>query len=74
MVISNTSDLPGTPPGGDTTDEPGRGIPAGKPGTPAGDDAPIGIRKGGNPANIGDEVTTEGDMTFPSAVPEPAQI
>jgi hypothetical protein len=72
MVISNASDLPQTP--GDIDNEPGRGIPAGKPGTPAGEDAPIGIRIGGNPANIGDEVPTEGDVTFPSAVPEPAQI
>lgn len=74
MVISNNSDIPGTPGAGDSGDEPGRGIPAGKPGTPAGEDAPVGIRIGGNPANIGDEVPQESDVTFPAAVPAPAQI
>jgi hypothetical protein len=72
MVISNTTDLPQTP--GDSGDDGERGIPAGKPGTPAGEDAPVGIRSGGNPANLGDEVPETSDLTFPNAVPQPAEM
>ena len=37
---------------------------------PAGEDAPVGLRAGRNPANLGDEVPAETDVTYPAPVPE----
>ena len=34
-------------------------------------DAPIGLRVGHDPSNLGDEVTGEGDLTYPSPINEP---
>ena len=72
MIDSNDNGLPPTRPTGDNPDEP----TLGGPGTPAAErgEMPIGPRSGQNPANIGDEVPSEGDMTFPETVPQPAQI
>ena len=74
MVTSDTNDLPRTPPTGDSGDEPGSQFPRGEPGTPAGEDSPVGIRIGRNPGNLGDGIADEGDITFPDTVPQPAQI
>lgn len=35
---------------------------------------PVGLRVGRDPANLGDEVADEGDLTVPDAVPSPAQM
>jgi hypothetical protein len=71
MIDSNDRGLPPTRPTGDS-DEP----TLGGEGTPPADrqEMPVGPRSGQNPANIGDEVPTEGDITFPEVVPAPAQI
>ena len=34
---------------------------------PAGEDAPVGLRVGRNPSNLGDDVADEGDVTYPPA-------
>ncbi len=60
------------PPSGDSGDEPRLG--GGHQNDPAAEDAPVGIRIGRNPANLGDEVADEGDVTFPDTVPQPAEI
>lgn len=73
MVTPNEKELPPAPPDGNSTDEPKLGG-GGQPGDPAREDAPVGIRIGRNPGNLGDEVTDEGDVTFPDAVPSPAQM
>jgi len=72
MVDSNDRLDPPTPPTGDSGDEPeiGRHLPD----DPAAQDVPLGGRLGRNPANIGDEVADEGDLTFPDPSPQPAQI
>ena len=70
MVTSNTSDLPPTRPTGDSDDPQ---FPTGGAG-PATEDAPIGLRVGRNPANVGDEVPEATDVTFPDTVPQPAEI
>jgi hypothetical protein len=44
--------------------------PDAEPGTPAGEDAPVGIRVGRDPANLGDEIPEAGDMTHPEPVGE----
>ena len=72
MVDSNERWQPPTPPGGDSGDEPRLG--EGQPGDPAGEDFPVGIRIGRNPANLGDEVADSGDVTFPETNPQPAEI
>ncbi len=64
---------PPTPPTGDSGDEPQLGG-GGQPGDPAAEDAPVGIRVGRNPANLGDEVADEGDLTYPEPAPKPAEI
>lgn len=48
--------------------------PDAEPGTPAGEDAPIGIRIGQDPSNLGDEIPEVGDVTFPEPVGETPSI
>lgn len=60
------------PPGGDSGDEPTLG--GGVPRSPEAEDAPVGVRIGHNPANLGDDVADSGDVTFPNAVPQPAEM
>jgi len=72
MDDSNERWQPPTPPSGDSSDEPRLG--GGHQNDPAAEDAPVGIRIGRNPANLGDEVADEGDVTFPDTVPQPAEI
>lgn len=72
MNDSNAHDLPQTPPRGDAGDEPG--LPGGPGDDPASQDAPVGIRIGRNPGNLGDDVADSGDITFPDPVLQPAQI
>ena len=36
---------------------------------PAGEDAPVGLRVGRNPANLGDDVADAGDVTYPAPAP-----
>ena len=75
MSARSFSDLSRTPPTGDSGDQPGS--PGGSPGEgtdwPA-EDAPVGLRVGRNPANVGDEVADEGDLTYPETVPQTAEI
>jgi hypothetical protein len=35
---------------------------------------PVGLRVGRNPANLGDEVPDESDVTLPEIVPSPAEM
>ena len=35
---------------------------------------PVGLRVGRNPANLGDEVPEESDVTVPELVPSPAEM
>jgi hypothetical protein len=46
------------------------GAPGELPDSPAGEDAPIGLRVGRNPQNLGDEVPATGDVTYPEPAPE----
>lgn len=72
MTYSNDRGLPPTRPTPDHPEEPTLGGGS----TPEADrqEMPIGPRSGQNPANIGDEVPAEGDVTFPETVPAPAQM
>ena len=70
MVDSSRTELPPTRPTGDSDDPQ---LPGGGQG-PAGEDAPVGLRVGRNPANVGDEVADAGDATFPETIPQPAEI
>jgi len=72
MIDSNDRELPPTRPTGDHPDEP----TLGGPGTPDAEreEMPIGPRSGQNPGNLGDEIPTEGGLTFPEVVPQPAQM
>lgn len=72
MVDLSDTWKPPPPPGADSGEEPTLG--GGEPGSPAAEDAPIGIRIGRNPSNLGDEVADAGDVTFPEAVPNPSEI
>ena len=78
MAELNATDLPRTPPTGDSGDQPG--APDGGAGPSGGqtdwprEDAPVGLRVGRNPANVGDEVADEGDLTFPETIPQTAEI
>lgn len=72
MTDMNDPRLPPTPPTGDSDDGPGLG--GGQPNDPANEDAPIGLRVGRNPANLGDEVADSTDITFPDPAPQPAEI
>jgi hypothetical protein len=36
------------------------------------DGGPVGLRNGRDPANLGDEVPEEADVTFPEPAPAPA--
>ena len=72
MADMNEPRLPPIPPTGDSGDEPRLG--GGLQNDPVAEDAPVGIRIGRNPANLGDEVADEGDVTFPDTVPQPAEI
>lgn len=65
------------------TPEPGEG--SHQPGTdpqPGTDDlrrlgeegGPVGLRVGRDPANLGDEVPEESDLTLPEAMPAPAEM
>ena len=71
MVDSNDRWQPPKP-GDDSGEEPRLG--GGEPGDPATEDAPVGIRIGRNPANLGNEVADSGDVTFPETNPQPAEI
>lgn len=35
---------------------------------------PVGLRTGRNPANLGDEVPEESDLTLPQVEPSPAEM
>lgn len=35
---------------------------------------PVGLRVGRNPANLGDEVPEEADLTLPEPVPSPSEM
>lgn len=35
---------------------------------------PVGLRVGRNPANLGDEVPEEADLTLPEPAPQPAEM
>ena len=72
MFQNDDRGLPPTPPTGNSGDEPGAGGQL--PHNPEADDAPLKIRKGQNPANLGDEVADEGDVTFPLPEPQPAEM
>ena len=72
MVDSNANELPPTRPTIDGGDEPGSRD--GQPDWPGGENAPVGIRSGRNPANVGDEVADHGDVVFPEPVPQPAEM
>ena len=37
---------------------------------PAGEDAPVGLRVGRNPGNLGDDVPEDADITYPEPAPE----
>jgi hypothetical protein len=65
--------LPPTMPRGDSGEEPRLGGNH-TPNDPAAEDAPIGLRVGRNPANLGDEVPEAGDVTYPTPDPQPAEI
>ena len=69
MIDNNGREQPGMPngPQEDPTLRPN------DPEGPGGDDAPIGLRVGRNPANLGDEVADLGDVTFPDTELQPAQ-
>jgi hypothetical protein len=66
--------LPGTPGEG--------GHQPGSEGDPDSDDlrrlgeegGPVGLRVGRDPANLGDEVPAEGDLTLPETVPATAEM
>ena len=67
-------DLPGEPgegshqPGTDGDPDPGDLRRLGEEG------GPVGLRVGRDPANLGDEVTEEGDLTLPQTEPATGQI
>jgi hypothetical protein len=42
--------------------------PGAEPGTPEGDDLPIGLRVGRDPGNLGDEIPEAGDVTHPDPI------
>ena len=65
MVDRSEGGQPPTPPTGDKPVIPG---PHGD--DPAAEDAPVGLRIGRNPANLGDEVPDAGDITYPAPIPE----
>jgi hypothetical protein len=68
MVDTPREDEPQTPPTGDAGDQPGApgtGGPGGVLENPGGEDAPIGLRVGRNPGNLGDDVPAAGDVTYP---------
>ena len=70
-MVDNARELPPTPPGIDSGDQPGQpGAPGGVMDNPAGEDAPIGLRVGRNPGNLGDDVRDAGDVTYPAPAPE----
>jgi len=71
MVDTTGREIPPTTPGSDAGDQPGQpGAPGGPMDTPAGEDAPVGLRVGRNPGNLGDDVPGMGDVTYPSPAPE----
>ena len=72
MVNTNDRELPPMPPGNDSGDEPGTGGQL--PYNPEDDNAPLGVRTGRNPANLGDEVPELGDVTYPAVDPQPAEM
>ena len=65
-------ELPQTPPRGDSVDEPR--TDGQLPHNPEAEDAPLTVRTGRNPANLGDEVPEVGDITYPTLDPQPAEI
>jgi hypothetical protein len=69
MIDSNDIQQPGMPSGDDQKDPTLRPK---DPTGPAAEDAPVGLRIGRNPANLGGEVADEGDVTYPN--PEPADV
>ena len=71
MVDAPDSGLPRTQPRGDSGSQPGEpGAGGGRLGNPAADDAPVGLRVGHNPGNLGDDVADAGDVTYPAPAPE----
>ena len=62
----------GQPPTDNSGDEPSIGGQL--PHNPEAEDAPLTVRKGQNPANLGDEVPDAGDLVFPVPEPQPAEI
>jgi hypothetical protein len=71
-MIQDERGLPSTPPTGNSGDEPEEGGQL--PFNPRAEDAPLKVREGQNPANLGDEVPDAGDVVFPVPDPQPAEI
>ena len=72
MIENDERGLPPTGPTGNSGDEPGIGGEL--PDRPDAEDAPLTVRKGRNPANLGDEVPDAGDVIFPVPEPQPAEM
>jgi hypothetical protein len=70
MDAQGRSPLPGYP-GEGPDDRPADDVDLRRLGEEGG---PIGLRLGRNPANLGDEVPEEGDLTTPETVPQTGQI
>lgn len=71
MIDSNDIQQPGMPARDEEKDPTLRPH---DPTGPAAEDAPVGLRVGRNPANLGDEVADEGDATYPNLEPSDVQI
>jgi hypothetical protein len=71
-MFQNDSDIPTTPPIDNSGDAPDAGGQL--PHNPEAEDAPLKVRTGANPANLGDEVPEAGDVVFPVPEPQPAEI
>lgn len=67
-------ELPGEP--GEGSHQPGLGDDpdTGDLRRPGEEGGPIGLRVGRNPANLGDEVPEQGDVTLPETVPATGQM
>ena len=72
MFQNDDTGFPLTPPTGNSGDEPD--ADGQLPHSPDADDAPLKVRTGQNPANLGDEVPEAGDVTFPLPELQPAEM
>ena len=71
-MFQNDDALPSTPQIGNSGDAPDVGGEL--PHNPDEEDAPLKVRTGSNPANLGDEVPDAGDVAFPVPEPQPAEM